>query len=174
MAPTGYPKPGVQKLEWFKHHLWDNGILAEMLPPLPLGKTNIDVAADYLTKVRQATCVQLRKTLGQVYDKEESKIHYCFTIPVFWNDKAQAQFRTAIVHAGFIKDTEHERLSFIPEPLATISFCTKSGLMNLKEQDIVLLVDCNSETSDISSYIVNPTVPYGLAEYSTPVGDSCG
>jgi len=77
LAPTGYPKPGVQKVEWFKLQLMMSGntyIDPINLPPLPPGKSEIDVAADYLFKLRQAMRNQLQKTLGEVFNREERNI----------------------------------------------------------------------------------------------------
>jgi hypothetical protein len=175
LASTGYPKPGVQKLEWFKHHLWqNNSIVAEMLPPLPAGKTSIDVVSDYLLNLRQAFRIELRKCLGEIFNREESNIQYCFTVPTFFDNGAEAQLKKAIIQAGFIKDDEHDRLTFIAEPIATISFCSKSGLLDLHEQDIVMLIDCNSGTCDVSLYTVDKSMPFGFTEYLKTIGDACG
>ena len=76
LAPTGYPKLGVQKVEWFKLQLMLSGntyIDPINLPPLPPGKSEIDVAADYLFKLRQAMRLALQKTLGEVFNREERK-----------------------------------------------------------------------------------------------------
>jgi hypothetical protein len=77
LAPTGYPKPGVQKVEWFKLQLMLSGntyIDPINLPPLPPGKSEIDVAADYLFKLRQAMRSALQKALGEVFNREERNI----------------------------------------------------------------------------------------------------
>ncbi|KAG8405704.1 hypothetical protein J3459_021527 [Metarhizium acridum] len=84
LAPTGYPKPGVQKVEWFKLQLMLSGntyIDPINLPPLPPGKSEIDVAADYLFKLRQAMRSALQKTLGEVFNREERNIRYYLTVP---------------------------------------------------------------------------------------------
>src|ERR1700733_9360553 len=70
LAPTGYPKPGVQKVEWFKLQLMLSGntyIDPINLPPLPPGKSEVDVAADYLLNLRQVRGNQLQKARGVVF-----------------------------------------------------------------------------------------------------------
>ena len=74
----------MQKVEWFKLQLMLSGntyIDPINLPALPPGKTAVDVAADYLSKLRQAMRVQLQKTLGEVFTREESRMRYYITVP---------------------------------------------------------------------------------------------
>ena len=51
------------------------------LPPLPSGKSEVDVAADYLFKLRQAMRTKLQNTLGEVFNREERNIRYFLTVP---------------------------------------------------------------------------------------------
>ena len=132
LAPTGYPKPGVQKVEWFKLQLMLSGntyIDPINLPPLPPGKSEIDVAADYLFKLRQAMRHQLQKTLGEVFNREERNIRYFLTVPAIWNDAGKAATRAAAIQAGFLRDENDNRLTLITEPEAAAIF-TLSQLMD--------------------------------------------
>ena len=177
LAPTGYPKPGVQKVEWFKLQLMLSGntyIDPINLPPLPPGKSEIDVAADYLFKLRQAMRNQLQKTLGEVFNREERNIRYFLTVPAIWNDAGKAATRAAAIQAGFLRDENDNRLTLITEPEAAAMFCSKTGLLNLKVRDAVLIVDCGGGTVDLIAYEVEEESPFTVAECTAGSGDSCG
>ncbi|PQE24450.1 Heat shock 70 kDa 12A protein [Rutstroemia sp. NJR-2017a BBW] len=167
LAPTGYPKPGVQKVEWFKLQLMLSGntyIDPINLPPLPPGKSEIDVAADYLFKLRQAMRNQLQKTLGEVFTREERDIRYYLTVPAIWNDAGKAATRAAAIQAGFLRDENDNRLTLITEPEAAALFCSKTGLLNLKIHDAVLIVDCGGGTVDLIAYEVEEEQPFTVSE----------
>ena len=177
LAATGYPKPGVQKVEWFKLQLMLSGntyIDPINLPPLPPGKSEIDVAADYLYKLRQAMRNQLQKTLGEVFTREERNIRYYLTVPAIWNDAGKAATRAAAIQAGFLRDENDPRLTLISEPEAAALFCAKTGLLNLKIGDAILIVDCGGGTVDLIAYEVEEEQPFSVAECTTGSGDSCG
>ncbi|RDA95415.1 hypothetical protein CP533_5382 [Ophiocordyceps camponoti-saundersi (nom. inval.)] len=177
LAPTGYPKPGVQKVEWFKLQLMLSGntyIDPINLPPLPPGKSEIDVAADYLFKLRQAMRSALQKTLGEVFNREERNIRYYLTVPAIWNDAGKAATRAAAIQAGFLRDENDNRLTLISEPEAAALFCSKTGLLNLKVHDAVLIVDCGGGTVDLIAYEMEEENPFTVAECTAGSGDSCG
>ncbi|KAL2871919.1 Hsp70 family protein [Aspergillus lucknowensis] len=177
LAPTGYPKQGVQKVEWFKLQLMLSGntyIDPINLPPLPPGKSEIDVAADYLFKLRQAMRAQLQKTLGEVFTREERNIKYYLTVPAIWNDAGKAATRAAALQAGFLRDENDNRLTLISEPEAAALFCAKTGLLNLKIGDAILIVDCGGGTVDLIAYEVEEEQPFSVAECTAGSGDSCG
>ncbi|KIW05008.1 uncharacterized protein PV09_04165 [Verruconis gallopava] len=177
LAPTGYPKPGVQKVEWFKLQLMLSGntyIDPINLPPLPPGKSEIDVAADYLFHLRCAMRNQLQKTLGEVFNREERNIRYYLTVPAIWNDSAKAATRAAAIQAGFLRDENDNRLTLVTEPEAAAMFCSKAGLLNLKIHDAVLIVDCGGGTVDLIAYEVEEEQPFSVAECTAGSGDSCG
>ncbi|KAJ5883492.1 uncharacterized protein N7473_010378 [Penicillium subrubescens] len=177
LAPTGYPKPGVQKVEWFKLQLMLSGntyIDPINLPPLPPGKSEIDVAADYLFKLRQAMRAQLQKTLGEVFTREERNIRYYLTVPAIWNDAGKAATRAAAIQAGFLRDENDNRLTLVSEPEAAALFCAKTGLLNLKIGDAILIVDCGGGTVDLIAYEVEEEQPFSVAECTAGSGDSCG
>ncbi|KAL2757800.1 hypothetical protein ACRALDRAFT_2025514 [Sodiomyces alcalophilus JCM 7366] len=177
LAPTGYPKPGVQKVEWFKLQLMLSGntyIDPINLPPLPPGKSEIDVAADYLFKLRQAMRAALQKTLGEVFNREERNIRYYLTVPAIWNDAGKAATRAAAIQAGFLRDENDNRLTLISEPEAAAVFCAKTGLLNLKVHDALLIVDCGGGTVDLIAYEVEDENPFTVAECTAGSGDSCG
>jgi actin-like ATPase involved in cell morphogenesis len=144
------------------------------LPPLPQGKSEVDVAADYLYHLRQAMRNQLQKTLGEVFNREERNIRYYLTVPAIWNDHAKAATRKAAIQAGFLRDENDNRLTLITEPEAAAMFCSKTGLLNLKIHDAVLIVDCGGGTVDLIAYEVEEEQPFSVAECTAGSGDSCG
>ncbi|CAK7270286.1 hypothetical protein SEPCBS119000_004011 [Sporothrix epigloea] len=177
LAPTGYPKAGVQKVEWFKLQLMLSGntyIDPINLPPLPPGKSEIDVAADYLFKLRQAMRASLQKTLGEVFNREERNIRYYLTVPAIWNDAGKAATRAAAIQAGFLRDENDNRLTLVSEPEAAALFCSKTGLLKLKVHDALLIVDCGGGTVDLIAYEVEEENPFSVAECTAGSGDSCG
>lgn len=177
LAPTGYPKAGVQKVEWFKLQLMLSGntyIDPINLPPLPPGKSEIDVAADYLFKLRQAMRTALQKTLGEVFNREERNIRYYLTVPAIWNDAGKAATRAAAIQAGFLRDENDNRMTLVSEPEAAALFCSKTGLLKLKVHDALLIVDCGGGTVDLIAYEVEEENPFTVAECTAGSGDSCG
>lgn len=144
------------------------------LPPLPPGKSEIDVAADYLFKLRQAIRAQLQKALGEVFTREERNIRYYLTVPAIWNDAGKAATRTAAIQAGFLRDENDNRLTLVSEPEAAALFCAKSGLLNLKVGDAILIVDCGGGTVDLIAYEVEEEQPFSVMECTAGSGDSCG
>ena len=155
----------MQKVEWFKLQLMLSGntyIDPINLPPLPPGKSEIDVAADYLFKLRQAIRAQLQKALGEVFTREERNIRYYLTVPAIWNDAGKAATRTAAIQAGFLRDENDNRLTLVSEPEAAALFCAKSGLLNLKVGDAILIVDCGGGTVDLIAYEVEEEQPFSV------------
>ncbi|KAK7985230.1 Hsp70 family protein [Apiospora saccharicola] len=133
LAPTGYPKPGVQKVEWFKLQLMLSGntyIDPINLPPLPP--------------------------------------------ETIWNDAGKAATRAAAIQAGFLRDENDNRLTLVSEPEAAALFCSKTGLLNIKVHDAVLIVDCGGGTVDLIAYEVEDENPFTVAECTAGSGDSCG
>ncbi|KMU72149.1 hypothetical protein CISG_00458 [Coccidioides immitis RMSCC 3703] len=165
LAPTGYPKQGVQKVEWFKLQLMISGntyIDPINLPPLPPGKSEIDVAADYLFKLRGAMRNQLLKTLGEVFTREERNIRYFLTVPAIWNDAGKAATRAAAIQAGFLRDENDNRLTLITEPEAAAIKALQSPIFHA---DTFNKIDDAIDTNaDIAEAILATGLPsFGLA-----------
>jgi len=176
-VPTGYLKPGFQKVEWFKLQLMLEGnsyIDQISLPPLPAGKSAVDVAADYLFKLRQAIRNYLNMNLGDVFIREERYIQYCFSVPAIWNDTGKAALRQAIIQAGFVSSVDNRRLSLIAEPEATAIYCATAGAVKLSLNDAILVIDCGPETVDLIAYEAVKEHPIQLTELTSGSSDSCG
>lgn len=152
-----------------------NYLDASRLPPLPPGKSAIDVATDYLFQLRRAMWVQLKRNLGEdVFTREETNIHYFLTVPAIWDEMAKAATRAAAVKAGFLPFKDHNQLTLVAEPEAAALSCIKSGVLDLKIHDVVLVVDCGGGTVDLIAYKVEDKDSSELRECTAGSGDCCG
>src|ERR1700712_5441529 len=101
LDPYGHLKPGITRVQWFHIYLHieagNSYIDAKTLPPLPAGKSAVEVVADYLSRLRQAISAYLEKTLGSRIARNEDIIRYYFTVPNLSSDGSNAAFREAVV-----------------------------------------------------------------------------
>lgn len=176
LSTTGYPKPGAMKIQWFKLRFMPPPNLYGhiTLPPLPPGKSEIDVTADYLFELGKAMRAFLAEELGELFIRIYSSIEYYFSVPAFWNDTGRAALRAAIIQAGFLRDENDNRLTFIAEPEAAATFCAEKGLLDLEVQDVVLIIDGGGGTVDLIAYEVVNSTPLTFAKCTAASGDSCG
>ncbi|KAH7009814.1 hypothetical protein EDB80DRAFT_414451 [Ilyonectria destructans] len=177
LAPTGYPKSGIQKVEWFKLYLMLGGnqyVNSKDFPPLPIGKDARDISADYLFHLRQAIRQALQKELGDVFNREERNIHWSFTISAVCNESGKTALRTAIERAGYLRDERDPRLSFVTQSEAAILFSSRTGLINVRKHDAILVLDCGKGTVDMMAHEVENTDPLRVSDLTASSGDSCG
>ncbi|KAJ3546014.1 hypothetical protein NM208_g2227 [Fusarium decemcellulare] len=176
LSPTGYPKPGVQKVEWLHLYLVTQESVADSinLPPLPPGLDAADVSADYLYELRLAIRAALQRNLGDVFDQNEGTIHWIFTIPELWAQTDQTPLRRVIERAGYIGDEDDRRLSFISEAEASASNSMSCGLLRLDPNDAFIYVSCGKGVVDMSAYLVVTDSPFTLLRLTDGSMDSCG
>lgn len=152
-----------------------NSYNASSVPPsLPPGKSEIDVSADFLLKVRMALISQLEANGGALLFQEEGNIHYYFTIPGVWNDAGQKSVRAAIIQAGYLRDGNDNRLSFATVGEAAALHCLKLSILDLQIKDVLLIVDCGGKTADLQACELASKSPYWFAEYTSGSRDICG
>ncbi|KAK9451645.1 uncharacterized protein V1518DRAFT_389589 [Limtongia smithiae] len=175
---AGHLKPGIFKAHWFKMHLQadtaNSYISTRDLPQLPPNMTAVDVAADYLTLLREAIDKELSKRLATVYTREKENINYFVTVPAMWNDAGKNLTRQAAVKAGFVPDMNDRRLKLITEPEAAAIYCAKYCQLELTTGDVFLIVDCGGGTVDLVTYEIEDTSPFAVRECTVPTGDACG
>ncbi|KAK9474219.1 uncharacterized protein V1510DRAFT_306418 [Dipodascopsis tothii] len=174
---SGYPKPGVIRVEWFKLYLQRNyKVYADLSTKrvLPPGKSEIDVTADFLGEVRKAMRVELEKKLGGIFRREEENIRYFLTVPAIWTDAGKNATRRAAVQAGFIKDINDRRLTLITEPEAAAIFCAREDANKVHAGEAFLVVDCGGGTVDLIAYEVEDEDPFTVRECTTGTGELCG
>jgi len=178
LAPTGYLKAGVLRVEWLKLQLeLAGGLYTSSINhcPLPPGKSEIDVSADYLSKVRMAMRSQLQMSLGELFFQEERNTQYYFTIPGIWNEAVQKALRAAIIQAGYLGDENDDCLSYVSEGEAAAHYCLKYSVLSLQVKDVVLIVDCGGATVDLQAFELANGSPLSFAKFTCGSGDIiCG
>lgn len=107
---------------------------AANIPPLPVGKTIVDVFADFLRYMKRSARTYIEEThLEGVKDQlEPGKEVYILSHPNGWGAAQKTLMRKAAVKAELIQDkqADYERVSFVTEGEASLNFCITKGLMN--------------------------------------------
>lgn len=101
------------------------------IPPLPQGKTAIDVFSDFLRYLYQCARSFIEETHAngvELWRNLESFTEFVLTHPNGWEGAQQGLMRTAAVRAGLIPEGGQSRLSFVTEGEASLHFCIQSGL----------------------------------------------
>lgn len=116
----------------------------------------------------------LRDYLPEIFGQEERNIRYVIAVPVTRLSAAVSGYRAAAIKAGFIRDSNDNRLTTIPYPEALILHCVNDGLLELDVHDVVLVVDCDQWTTDVTTYKVDSVVPLYISEFTPASDDWCG
>ncbi|PPQ92019.1 hypothetical protein CVT25_004849, partial [Psilocybe cyanescens] len=134
-------------------------IVSHAIPPLPEGKTVIDVFADFLRYLHQCAWKYIEETHpngADMWKNLETRTDFVLTHPNGWEGTQQSQMRRAAVKAGLIPNSPagQQRLSFVTEGEASLYFCIQAGLtIHAMEQGKgVLFVDAGRGTVDITAY----------------------
>ncbi|KAJ3575398.1 hypothetical protein NP233_g1120 [Leucocoprinus birnbaumii] len=161
------------KAEWFKLHLRPKtkatANLSDDIPPLPRGKTAVDIFADYLTYLYK--CAQSYIKESETHADAASllasgKVEFILSHPNAWEGAQQTLMRSAAVQAGLITSSpiDRDRVTFISEGEASLNFCIDKGLTNesIEQGKGVTIVDAGGGTLDISTYALKTgsTVEY--------------
>ena len=124
----------------FKLHLRPNAqsssdYVSNKIPPLPRGKSAIDIVADFLQYLHWCARTYIEETHAngvELWQTLEDRTEFVLTHPNGWEGTQQSMMRTAAVQAGLIPDNEdgHSHFSFVTEGEASLHFCIRSGLTN--------------------------------------------
>jgi hypothetical protein len=165
VLPTGYTKPGLEKVTQFKSRLINALTPPEhkFLSPLPLGLSELDTIIHYLAYLREAIRKALLKRIGDVFSREERNIRWVFTIPSGWPDICTASYISAIIAAGYVPDRTTGRLELISEGEAIATDCLKSGILSPSIHDIILIVNCGKAFVEVSSYSIQTLHPWSVS-----------
>ena len=106
--------------------------IAAEIPPLPPGKTVIQVFADYLHYLFQCTSSYIKDTHANghtLWASVENHIDFVLSHPNGWEGPQQNQMREAAVLAKLIPSTPegHARISFVTEGEASLHFSINNG-----------------------------------------------
>lgn len=107
--------------------------MAERLPPLPSGKTVIDVLGDFMKYLLQCAKSYIEDAHAngrEVWTSIESSINYIVSHPNGWEGFQQAQMLDAAIQAGLIADSERGRskVTFVTEGEASLHYAIHHGL----------------------------------------------
>ncbi|KAG2015040.1 hypothetical protein CC2G_008346 [Coprinopsis cinerea AmutBmut pab1-1] len=153
------------KVEWFKLHLRPthdhsaNISNLSQLPPLPPGKTIIQVYSDFLRYLLECASRYIRETHPNGPDLWATlapEAEFVLSHPNGWEGSQQSQLRTAAIEAGLVPDAAagNERIQFVTEGEASLHYSIENGLPanSLRKGDGVAIVDAGGGTVDISAY----------------------
>lgn len=164
------------------------------LRPLPLGKSVVQVFADflcYLYKCAKTYITESHPNGESLWHSFGERIEIILTHPNGWEGAQQGEMRKAAILAGLVPDTTagHSRIHFVTEGEASLHFCVNGGLaanlfrvsgtlclfwrlvLNRDPQDHVNLtvVDAGGGTIDVSSYTCVSMSPISVEEIA-PTG----
>ena len=168
----------------------------QMSTQLPMGKTIVDVFADFMGYLFDSTRTFFKTSEpnGEIrWNSISNSIELVLTHPNGWGGPQQAQLRTAAIRAGIVPDTPagRSRVQFVSEGEASFSFCatrTQPGqnlrvchtvparcwffLTRSQPGEQVLIVDAGGGTIDISTYTVLNNRPLRVEELYEPKCES--
>lgn len=121
----------------FKLHLrpktQSSASVSDEIPPLPEGKTAVDVFADFLKYLYQCARSYVEEShVDGASLLSSGKVEFILSHPNAWEGAQQTLMRRAAVQAGLISDTpsDKQRISFVTEGEASLTFCVEKGLIN--------------------------------------------
>ena len=121
----------------FKLHLRPNlsstAFVSEKIPALPVGKSAVDVFADFLHYLHKCARKYIEETHINginLWYSLEAHTEFVLSHPNGWDGGQQASMRIAAIRAGLIPDTDkgRSRLSFVTEGEASLNYCIQNGL----------------------------------------------
>ncbi len=122
----------------FKLHLRPKttsaAFVTNKIPPLPDGKSVVDVFADFLRYLYKCARNYVEETHSNgvgLWSSLETRTEVVLTHPNGWEGGQQGLMRKAAIRAGLIPDTDdgRSRLSFVTEGEASLHFCIQNGLI---------------------------------------------
>ncbi|EFX01732.1 hsp70 family chaperone [Grosmannia clavigera kw1407] len=157
----------LRKSEYIQH---GRDMLSEM------GKSAIDVTADYLRMLSQHTLETIRKSRGESV-VDALRFHIVITVPAIWKDYARQSMKEAVQKAGLLKPRAAgpTTLAFSPEPggRAALATLCEPGRKTEKD-DVFIICDAGGGTVDLISYKIDSTGPIAMHEAVEGSGDLCG
>ncbi|KAH7226219.1 hypothetical protein BKA60DRAFT_177937 [Fusarium oxysporum] len=151
LGPTGYPKPGVQKVSGLPLFLIQETEESIPLPGVPPGLNAVDISADFLYEVRRALRTQLQQRIGSKFLENEQRIHWIVTTPEIWADKDKTLWKRVLQRAGYLRDENDTRLSFVGEAEASIHHAILTYSLTQETKDIFIFVSCGEKIVHMSA-----------------------
>ena len=146
------------KLHLCPKHLASSINSDDGLPPLPPGKSAVDVLTDFIKYLFHCAKTYIQEHhLAFTWSTIEHTIEYIFTHPNGWEGVQQQLYRRAIQRAGLISTPEGQsRIHLLTEGEASLHFCV-SNLLNLETAiqaapQGVVIIDAGGGTIDLSMF----------------------
>ncbi|KAH7883408.1 hypothetical protein F5I97DRAFT_237833 [Phlebopus sp. FC_14] len=169
------------RLEWWKLHLRAKHLDASHfteadIPPLPKGKTAVQVLADfmgYMFKCAREYIVEVHASGASLWQSLENKMEFILTHPNGWEGPQQQQIRQAAELGGLVPSGEEgqSRIHLLTEGEASLHFCVTNILTSdmfsgtpilcsdepdteeePPEHQGVIIIDAGGGTVDLSAY----------------------
>jgi hypothetical protein len=161
---------GWAKAEWWKLHLRPKHLASAHIkdndiPPLPPGKSAVDILTDLIKYLytNAKTYIQ-QHHMGLHWKSIENSIEFVFSHPNGWEGLQQQKYREAIEGAGLIPCTPEgrSRVHMITEGEASLHYCVSSLPEELDDSgpQAIVIIDAGGGTIDLSVYSLtfNPIV----------------
>ncbi|KAF4550166.1 Hypothetical protein D9617_18g033570 [Elsinoe fawcettii] len=133
------------------------------------GKSPIDVAADFLTKLHEFALDEISKTYRAVF-VESTPIEYILTVPAVWSDIAKQSTLAAAKKAGI-----GDSIQLISKPeAAAVETLTGMKAESIREGDVYVICDAGGGTVDLITYEVENVAPTRFREVAPGSGSMCG
>ncbi|TFK72406.1 hypothetical protein BDN72DRAFT_957282 [Pluteus cervinus] len=171
---AGAMRDGVESIaaveEWFKAdlfklHLSPKHLRRELkasaipIPPLPPGKTIVDVFTDFLAYLYMCTKTFISEhhpNGPQLWRSVQSTVEIVLSHPNGWEYIEQDKMRRAAIRAGLVPDLDEglKRVHFVTEGEASLHYCISNNLNTegMKSGGRILVIDAGGGTVDISAY----------------------
>ncbi|KAG1721510.1 uncharacterized protein EDB91DRAFT_1176212 [Suillus paluster] len=168
---------GWVRLEWWKLHLRakrlaSSHIREDDIPPLPHGKSAVQVLADFMRYLFQCAQTYIQESHLSLWRSVENSIEFVLTHPNGWEGAQQQQIRRAVELAGLIpSDQEQSHVHLLTEGEASLHFCVTNVIAsdafsktpiavsdypdeeeNQSDSQGVVVVDAGGGTIDLSAY----------------------
>ncbi|KAF8552294.1 hypothetical protein OG21DRAFT_1511667 [Imleria badia] len=154
---------GWTRAEWWKLHLRPKHLASSInssddLPPLPSGKSAVDILTDFIKYLFDCAKTYIQEHhLALTWSSIEDSIEYIFTHPNGWEGLQQQLYRRAVERAGLIPRTPEgrSRVHMLTEGEASLHFCVPN-LLTAKTADQapqgVVIIDAGGGTIDLSMF----------------------
>ncbi|KAF9231965.1 hypothetical protein BU15DRAFT_55561 [Melanogaster broomeanus] len=146
------------KLHLRAKHLAASHITDDDIPPLPAGKSAVDVLADFMRYLYQCTRKYIEDSHGgAVWKSVENHVEFVLTHPNGWEGPQQKQIRRAASLAGLVPNSPEgqARVHLLTEGEASLHFCVAtifaSDALSRTPMGVVI-IDAGGGTIDLSAY----------------------
>ncbi|KAJ8595459.1 hypothetical protein M405DRAFT_759150 [Rhizopogon salebrosus TDB-379] len=164
------------KFEWWKlhlrpKHLASSHIQEDDIPPLPRGKSAVQVLADFMRYLFQCARTYIQQSHFDIWRSVENSIEFVLTHPNGWEGPQQQQIRRAAELAGLISSKDGQsHVHLLTEGEASLHFCVANVIasdafsspitvsdFSVEGEDQpgsqgVVVVDAGGGTIDLSAY----------------------